>query len=154
MPINKVVKGDLIKMAKQGNFDVIAHGCNCFCTMGAGIAKRIKEEFPSAYIADCQTVKGDKSKLGQFTMVVINDYLDVWNMYTQYNYGGKNPISYYGITRSFLQLNDFYKGCGVRIGIPKIGSGLAGGDWGIIEEIINGCTPDIDITLVEYDGGR
>ena len=33
-----IVKGDLIKSAKEGQFDVIIHGCNCFNTMGAGIA--------------------------------------------------------------------------------------------------------------------
>ena len=38
----KIIKGDLIKLALQGEFDVIVHGCNCFCTMGAGIAKSIK----------------------------------------------------------------------------------------------------------------
>ncbi len=26
----RYVDGDLVKMAKEGKFDVIAHGCNCF----------------------------------------------------------------------------------------------------------------------------
>ena len=39
------IKGDLIELAKQGKFDVIAHGCNCFCTMGAGIAVPMKVAF-------------------------------------------------------------------------------------------------------------
>jgi O-acetyl-ADP-ribose deacetylase (regulator of RNase III) len=30
----KVIKGDLIQLAKDGKFDLIVHGCNCFCTMG------------------------------------------------------------------------------------------------------------------------
>jgi len=42
----KIVEGDLIKMALGGEFDLIVHGCNCFCTMGAGIAKTIREYFP------------------------------------------------------------------------------------------------------------
>jgi O-acetyl-ADP-ribose deacetylase (regulator of RNase III) len=29
------IDGDLIKLAKEGKFDVIAHGCNCHSTMGA-----------------------------------------------------------------------------------------------------------------------
>jgi O-acetyl-ADP-ribose deacetylase (regulator of RNase III) len=45
----KVTEGDLIKKAKEGEFDLIVHGCNCFCTMGGGIAKGIKREFPEAY---------------------------------------------------------------------------------------------------------
>ena len=39
------VDGDLIKLAKEGNFDVIVHGCNCFCQMGAGIAPQMAEAF-------------------------------------------------------------------------------------------------------------
>ena len=38
----KTIKGDLIKLAQDGEFDVIVHGCNCMCTMSAGIAKQIK----------------------------------------------------------------------------------------------------------------
>jgi O-acetyl-ADP-ribose deacetylase (regulator of RNase III) len=26
----RYIDGDLVKMAKEGKFDVIAHGCNCF----------------------------------------------------------------------------------------------------------------------------
>ncbi len=33
-----IINGDLIDLAKNGNFDVIIHGCNCFRTMGVGIA--------------------------------------------------------------------------------------------------------------------
>ena len=39
------VDGDLIKLALQGQFDVVAHGCNCFCTMGAGIAPQMAKAF-------------------------------------------------------------------------------------------------------------
>lgn len=39
------VEGDLILLARAGKFDVIAHGCNCFCTMGAGIAPQMAEAF-------------------------------------------------------------------------------------------------------------
>ena len=60
----KTIQGDLIKLAVAGEFDVIVHGCNCFCTMGAGIAKTIKQKFPTAYQADLATIKGDKTKLG------------------------------------------------------------------------------------------
>jgi O-acetyl-ADP-ribose deacetylase (regulator of RNase III) len=39
------IHGDLIVLAKQGKFDAIAHGCNCFCTMGAGIAPQMAAAF-------------------------------------------------------------------------------------------------------------
>lgn len=37
--------GDLILMAKHGQFDVIAHGCNCLSNMGAGIAVQMARHF-------------------------------------------------------------------------------------------------------------
>lgn len=51
----KTTRGDLIKLAKKGKFDIIVHGCNCFCEMGAGIARQIKKTFPEAYRADMET---------------------------------------------------------------------------------------------------
>jgi len=32
----KAIKHNLIHLAHNGEFDLIVHGCNCFCTMGAG----------------------------------------------------------------------------------------------------------------------
>ncbi|PMU98153.1 phosphatase, partial [Pseudomonas sp. GP01-A4] len=31
-----MVRGDLLHLARQGDFDVIIHGCNCQCAMGKG----------------------------------------------------------------------------------------------------------------------
>ena len=42
----KVIEGDLIQLALTGEFDVIIHGCNCFCAMVAGIAQSIRSVFP------------------------------------------------------------------------------------------------------------
>jgi len=39
---------------------------------------------------------------------------------------------------------------GKRIGRPKIGAGLAGGDWGRISQIIDEKLTGEDVTLVEY----
>ena len=41
------IKGDLIDLAIEGKFDLIVHGCNCFNTMGKGIAKSIRQNFPA-----------------------------------------------------------------------------------------------------------
>ena len=30
----KYIDGDLFKLAEQGEFDIVIHGANCFCTMG------------------------------------------------------------------------------------------------------------------------
>lgn len=58
------VVGNLIDLAEEGRFDLIVHGCNCFCKMGAGIAKEIKSRYPQAYEQDRLTKYGDKNKMG------------------------------------------------------------------------------------------
>ena len=69
----KVVTGDLIGMAQNGEFDAIIHGCNCFNKMGSGIAKSIKVAFPQAFAVDRATIAGNRRKLGTITYAHVND---------------------------------------------------------------------------------
>ncbi len=148
----KTVQGDLIKLALAGEFDVIVHGCNCFCTMGAGIAKTIKQKFPAAYQADLATAKGKKSKLGQIsyaTVELATNKLIVVNGYTQYHWKGSGvKADYVAIRQVFKAIKDNFSG--LRIGYPAIGAGLAGGDWSIIAKIIETELAGENHTFVEY----
>lgn len=145
----KVIKGDLIKLAKAGEFDVIVHGCNCFCNMGAGIAATIAQEFPAAYKADKWTIYGDKDKLGEYSLAIITKNLVVVNAYTQFSYGGGQiNADYDAIRKVFARIaKDFSQW---RIAYPKIGAGLAGGNWDIISKIIDEELDGCNHTLVEY----
>lgn len=58
------VEGDLISLFKSGDGHLI-HGCNCFHTMGKGVAKQIAREFPQALEADKMTMHGCLSKLAR-----------------------------------------------------------------------------------------
>jgi len=143
----KQIEGDLIELAKQRRFDVIAHGCNCFCVMGAGIAKSIKENFPEAYREDQKTKKGDQKKLGTCNYVTTNTGLIVVNAYTQYDYSGKGPqVDYDAVATCMRWIKKEF--LGKRIGLPRIGAGLAGGNWERIEKIINKELGREDVTIV------
>ena len=148
--VMKVRQGDLVKLALNGDFDVIIHGCNCECAMNGGIAKQIKNTFPDAYQADQGTKPCDPSKMGSFSYAKVKlrsqKRLIIVNGYTQLLAGGQ--VNYVAL-RTVMQhvKQNFY---GTRIGYPKIGSGLAGGDWVIIEDIINEELKGEDHTLVEF----
>jgi len=151
----KTINGDLVQLALAGEFDVIIHGCNCLCTMGSGIAKTIREYFPKAYEIDQETIKGDKNKLGKYSCIKIerNDlkYLHIVNAYTQYKYANRNiQNADYDAIRSVMKKikEDF---TGLRIGYPKIGAGLAGGDWNIISKIIDEELDGENHTLVIFN---
>jgi hypothetical protein len=79
--------------------------------------------------------------------------LTVVNSYTQYHYGRNHkdgvqtPIDYEALTLCMRKLNHTFKG--KRIGLPKIGAGLAGGIWSIDELSIHDQNTRKD--LPEYD---
>jgi len=149
----KTIKGDLIQLALEGRFDVIVHGCNCMHTMGAGIARRIKEVFPEAYRADRKTQRGS-NKLGTCSYAIAKVDADktcyIINAYTQVGYGAGRQVSYDAIDDCFTWIKNNFP-C-KRIGIPRIGAGLAGGNWDAIKAIIKDCMRGEDVTIVEYGG--
>lgn len=147
----KTIKGDLIIFAEEGMFDIIIHGCNCLCNMGIGIAKTIRNKYPQVYKADCDTSKGDREKLGSYTSATAghqNRFIVV-NAYTQYTYSrDKVDVDYDAVRKVFVKMKKDF--AGKRIGYPLIGAGLAGGDWNVIEAIINQELEGEDHTLVKY----
>jgi len=147
------IKGDLLALALDGRFDVIVHGCNCMCQMGKGIAKSIRQQFPEAFEADQQTTAGDRDKLGTITTAeVVRDgqRFVVVNAYTQYDYRGPGPNVDYDAVRSAMR-EVKRRFAGRRIGYPKIGAGLAGGDWDRIAKIIDEELAGEVHTLVEFE---
>jgi O-acetyl-ADP-ribose deacetylase (regulator of RNase III) len=167
------IDGDLIELAKEGKFDVIAHGCNCFCNMGAGIAPQMaKTFFADRMIGENQKYRGDIDKLGTIDHHYITDKGDhlrisnpndlhvgdvlvtVVNAYTQYGFGRNHPggkmipLDYEALTLCMRKINHKFKG--EHIGLPKIGAGLAGGDWERIKKIIQDELIDCKVTVVNY----
>src|SRR5215207_8652603 len=104
--------------------------------MGAGTAKAIKAAFPAAYAADAATSKGSREKLGTCSFAKISpNGVIVVNAYTQFDWRGKGTKVDYDAIRSCMRWVKAQFG-GRRIGLPKIGAGLGGGDWPTIERII------------------
>ncbi len=158
----QIVKGDLITLAKQGMFDVITHGCNCWNTFGGGIARTIRDQLPEAYLVDRQTKKGDYRKLGTITTATIDNEvggeLTVVNSYTQFKYWkDKNDdpseplVDYDAVRKCFKAIKKQFGGQNLKFGIPKIGAGLALGDWGVIAKIIDEEMEGENVTLVLFE---
>ena len=148
----KVIEGDLIKLALEGEFDVIVHGCNCFCSMGAGIAKSIKDTFPEVYEADLRTEKGSRDKLGSISFAKVQrkeNEITIVNGYTQYFAGGRGVLVDYAAVLSVMkEVKSRFSGR--EIGYPMIGAGLARGDWSVISKIIDEQLEGEDHTLVKF----
>lgn len=152
-------KGNLLDLAEAGEFDVIIHGCNCFNTMGGGIAREIRERYPEVATVDSKTVSGDYSKLGNWTKETVirkNGSVEfiVLNCYTQYNKSRGHDVFEYSAFKLILQKVEHYYG-DKRLGLPYIGMGLAGGNKEIIMALIEHFAINVSakggsVTLVEY----
>ena len=120
--------------------------------MGAGIAYTIQKQFPEAYAADLMTTKGDRNKLGFFssTTVTENDHdIIIVNGYTQFHHSGPALlVDYDAVQKLIKRIKKEFSG--KRIAYPRIGAGLAGGDWEKIEKIIDQELKREHHTLVNY----
>jgi O-acetyl-ADP-ribose deacetylase (regulator of RNase III) len=150
----KTARGDLLKMGRDRDFDVILHGCNCFNVMGGGIAAQVAQQFPDAYLADQETVRGDVGKLGSYT-VGMSGRLVILNCYTQYGISrdGQDVFEYTAFQRVLDKISQRFGQW--RIGLPLIGMGLAGGDPDRIIPMIEAfaqrvATQGGSVTLVEF----
>jgi O-acetyl-ADP-ribose deacetylase (regulator of RNase III) len=155
----KHAKGNLLDLAEAGEFDVVVQGCNCFNTMGGGIAREIRERYPEVSHVDSKTTRGDYHKLGNWTSEVVirkngTVEFDVVNAYTQYNMStGEDVFEYTAFQLILEKLTFVYPG--KRIGLPYIGMGLAGGNKEVIIPMIEWFADRISaeggsVTLVEF----
>lgn len=133
------VEGNLVTYP----LDAFIHQANCFCTMGSGVAKSVRETYPEVYEADCKTVKGDKNKLGTFSFAKTYDGKIGFNLYSQYDFGydGKCRTNYEAIKTGLLRIRDYLlmniTPAPFRVGIPyKMGCVRGGGSWDKVYEII------------------
>jgi O-acetyl-ADP-ribose deacetylase (regulator of RNase III) len=153
MPIVKYIKDDILNT----DYKIIAHGVNCQNKMGSGVAKVLYTKYPKIKKIYHEFCKGKQPHelLGTILATSQNPLkrvpIDpiVINCFTQLNFGydGKKYVSYAAVLECFNEIDKKFTNC--KIAIPKIGAGLAGGDWEIIETIINLATPSLRIYVYE-----
>jgi O-acetyl-ADP-ribose deacetylase (regulator of RNase III) len=166
------VNGNIIALALEGKFDVIAHGCNCLSTMGAGLAPQMAKTFGcdkfemelrGKDINKLGCIDYERFVLGENSIWSLEDAdnkknepeVTVVNAYTQYMYGRNHangvsrPIDYEALALCMRKMNTVFKG--THIGLPQIGAGLAGGDWNRIKGIIIEELIDCRVTVVIFN---
>ena len=172
----KYVEGDLFDHIKSGEDIVyIAHVCNDQGKWGAGFVLPLAEKYPvsrQAYIALANRTPIPHEvvydaivlEMGRVQVVQVDDgeslppFADksgrvrVANMIAQ-TLGGERPLHYNHLTCCMDFLADHIKRSGGgRIICPMFGSGLAGGNFNFIEELIKDCwiRQGIDVTVCYF----
>lgn len=139
--------------------EIIAHQVNCMGTMGAGLAKQIKDKYPkveSWYKIYCHK-RYEQKILGTGQIVCQADHT-FFNIFGQYGYGtSKRQTDYEAFKSGFKDailkyrfMDNDYKSQ-VKIAIPyHIGCGLAGGDWKIISKILEQLESEENVEFIAY----
>lgn len=126
----KYISGD----ALTGPESVLIHGCNNRGVMGSGIAKTIREKYPASYDFYKKCYQRDHLPLGS-VYTWFNKPKTIIHCITQNGYGtDKQYADYDAIRQCIIKVNRICTT--LDVAMPKIGAGLAGGDWTIIEKII------------------
>lgn len=145
--------GNLIDAALACEIEAIAQCCNCFCTMKSGIAPQIVEAFPKTLEADNATRAGSWDKFGDYSRA-FDRGIFIYNLYGQYRYAPRNMrhLHYDALTLALRGMaSDLTKKGIVKVGLPKIGAGLAGGHWPTIERIIEKTLFNFNVTIYVLD---
>lgn len=133
------VKGNLLDAPEN----VIAHGVNCMGAFGAGVAKAIRNKWIEAYHAYILKYNDEGWKLGDIQIVPLKGHNNkfIANLATQQGYGYHTNqrvyVDYDALSSCLLKLFQFCHEENYSIAIPKIGAGLAGGDWNKIQYLIS-----------------
>ena len=150
----KHVKGDIF----ESGADAILHQVNCQGVMGSGIAKQVREKYPTVfeyYRQKCDMHADNRAlNLGTAQIVFIDDNHAIGNLFAQerFGYDGKCYTDYDALRQALAFVNQNY--AGKTIAIPYLmGCHRGGGDWEIVSKMIEETLVDCDVTLYEYCGG-
>lgn len=153
----RIVEGDLL----EANENIIAHQANCRGSMGAGVAKQIRNKWPDIfadYVTFCSAHHRDgRELLGEIWISqTFDEYgmpIEVCHLFGQDRYsGGGCNTDYVSLEKALHRLKNYAEKQRSNIAIPyKIGCGLGGGDWdGVVYPMIERIFGDSDVLVSIY----
>ncbi len=127
------------------NRGIICHQVNAQRIAGAGLALKIREQFPKWYEYYLRTYP----IVGSTSLYMANNKLTIASLYAQDSYGREKCHTDYRYMSSCLKALLFVHG---QIYIPYgMGCGLAGGDWSRVSRLIQDILPMAVIVKLQGD---
>ena len=122
---------------------------------GGGFAAAVKRRWPPAQKAFTERVTADRSalRLGSVVTCALEPNVTLVSVVAQRGYGpSPHPRVRYGALReALLRVLEIAKERNASVHMPRIGTGLAGGSWPVIEEIIREILTRAGIKVFVYD---
>ncbi|OCB76378.1 Appr-1-p processing protein [Flavobacterium piscis] len=148
-------KGDATAPQSENN-KIIVHICNDIGGWGKGFVMAISKRWKKPENQYREWFKSkDGFELGKVQFVQVEEDLWVANLIGQHKINkdenGNAPIRYDAIEDGLKEVASFAKESNASVHMPRIGCGLAGGKWEMIEPIILQRLSNNDVEVVVYD---
>ena len=136
---------------------IIAHICNDIGSWGKGFVVPLGRRFPEVeaqYRAWHRRKTDPPFALGQVQFVPVRAEVWVANMIGQhgiYRQGSVPPIRYEALRECLGRVRAFALAENASVQMPRIGCGLAGGDWEVISQIIKDELVQQGVTVTVLD---
>lgn len=152
------ISGDATKPVSQGRA-IIVHICNDVGGWGAGFVLAISKlwrEPEKQYRAWYKAGVSDATpfELGQVQFVEVGDKLTVANLIGQHGIkrqGHSPPIRYDAVSKGLERVRTMALHTQATVHMPRIGCGLAGGEWQKIEPLIRQHLTSQGVAVTVYD---
>ena len=120
---------------------VIAHCCNDIGEFGAGFVVPLAKQYPGVKQEYKSYIRRTENPLGSVFMFK-TEYENLWiaNIIGQHNLvpiNGEPPVRYNALKQGFIETVMFFKTEHIHFHMPRLGCGLAGGEWSKVEIILN-----------------
>lgn len=150
------VRGDATSTRGTGNrllVQVVNDGA--FTWGGGGFAAAVKNKWPSAHRAFTAQVTAnlDMLRLGNAVTCEVESDVALVSIVAQRGYGvSARPRIRYGALRDgLLHVSKIAKERNATVHMPRIGTGMAGGSWPVVEEIIREVLARAGVRVFVYD---
>lgn len=154
------VVGDATQPLGRGN-KVIAHVCNDVGGWGRGFVLSLSARWPqpernyrSWFRQQSDSDRYPPLALGQAMFVKVEEDVYVANMVAQHDVAPTDagpPIRYEALEQCLEQVREFARDINASVHMPRIGCGLAGGEWARVEEIVERVLSDVEVYVYDLE---
>jgi len=146
------LKGDATRPVGNGQ-KIICHICNDIGAWGAGFVLALSKRWSEPEAVYRRNLA---LQLGSVEIVPVEDDISVANMIAQrgitrmgFDDADEPPIRYEALRACLTQVNDIAYRSKATLHMPRIGCGLAGGEWSQVQDIINEVC-SVDVYVYDY----
>jgi O-acetyl-ADP-ribose deacetylase (regulator of RNase III) len=158
----QIILGDATNPQDSG-FKLIPHVCNDAGGWGSGFVIALSRKWLEPekayrewhYSRSCN-IEGFEVAipfgLGRIQLATVSPEITVANMIAQsgFDYNLRPPIRYGALAKCMFRVLQQARRLQASIHCPKFGAGLAGGDWNVIEQMIQEIWVENDLSVTVY----